>query len=179
MGPLALPLLGKNFELMATGESLTGTVTTTAVGKVLIDAGSVFAAIVSHDCEFNQDKRNKFLVARLQGVQGNLTAEEAEALHASNDVVARVGAGEDIAGVDSFMLDPLDGAFAKSQVISFATITPLPIGMVPDLLAAKKAELDHNVRVDLRRKIAWFFGREAEDVPDEQKTGPGDGVEPD
>lgn len=172
MGPFALPLLGKNFDLTVRAQSLTGAVTTTAVGKVLIDAAEVFAAIVSHDCEFNEGKRNKVLVARLQGVPKHLTPEEVEALKASNDVTARVAADEDIAGLDSFVVDPLDGAFADAQIINLATITPLPMGMAPDLLKAKKGELDQSVRVDLRMKLGWFFGRDAEDVADETKKAP-------
>lgn len=59
-----------------------------------------------------------------------------------------------------------------AQIINFATITPLPMGMAPDLLKAKKGELDQSVRVDLRMKLGWFFGRDAEDVADETKKAP-------
>lgn len=126
-------------------------------------------AVVSHDCELNEDKRNKLLIARLQNVQGNLTEAQIEALWASNDVVARVEADETVAAVDSFALQPLPGHFDRPQVVNFATTTPVPMSMKADLATVKKAELTHDFRVLLRKKLAWFFGRDGEDIPDEDK----------
>ena len=67
--------------------------------------------VISHDCEFNEAKRNKLLVARLQGVQGNLTEEQRGDLRQSNDVEARAQAKLDVAGVNAFVFDPLPGVF--------------------------------------------------------------------
>ena len=36
--------------------------------------------VVSHDCEFNEGKRNKLLVARIENIPGNLTSEQQEDL---------------------------------------------------------------------------------------------------
>lgn len=127
-------------------------------------------AVLSHDCEFNERKRNKFLVARLQNMPGNLSGDERAALFASNDVRARVEANEPVAGVDTFALNPAPGVFHREQVISFTTITPLPIAMQHDLLDGKKLELTQERRGQLREKIAWFFGRDAEDIPDAHKS---------
>jgi hypothetical protein len=172
VGPLALPLLGKRFEVVGRGSSLTTTAQLEPVGKVIIEGVEAFTAVVSHDCEFNEGKRNKLLVARLQRVQGNLTEEELDAVWASNDVEARVEADQPIAAVDSFIVAPLNGLFPEPQVINFATTTPLPMAMKDDLLAAKKAEMDHDFRVLFRKKLAWFFGRDAEDIPDADKRPP-------
>ena len=168
-GPISLPLLGTQFEILSTARSLTTEASAAAPGKILVDAAAVYIAVVSHDCEFNEDKRNKLLVARLQKVQGNLTDTQVQALWASNDVVARAEREETIAAVDSFVVEPLPGQFEDSQVINFATTTPLPMSMKQDLAETKKAEMTQDSRVLLRRKLAWFFGRDAEDVSDEEK----------
>lgn len=172
VGPVGLPLLGTQFEFIAGSRSLTEGAASSPTGKIILEAADVFVAIVSHDCEFNERKRNKLLVARLQNIQGNLTQAQVEALWASNDVAARVEADEPVAAVDSFAVEPLPGQFERPQVINFATTTPLPMSMASDLAEAKKAELVHDVRVLLRNKLAWFFGRDAEDVPDDDKQQP-------
>ena len=169
LGPLPLPLLGTQFEVVAPTRSLTSGIETSAGGKIIIDAENVVVAVISHDCEFNDDKRNKLLVARLQNVPGNLDSEQREALRGSNDVAARVEADEAIAGVDSFLLAPLPGRYEQEQVVNFGTITPLPMKMKADLLSVKRAELRHDVRELFRAKLAWFFGRHADDMPDDQK----------
>lgn len=170
VGPIALPLLGTEFEVITPTRSLTKDLTASASGKLIIDAPNSLVAVVSHDCEFNEGKRNKLLVARLQNLPGNLTEERTEAIWASNDVEARVATGEPVAVVDNFALDPLTGVFDRPQVVSFTTITPLPMAMASDLLAAKRGELTHDVRVRLRKKLAWFLGRDADDIPDAEKS---------
>lgn len=137
---------------------------------MILDTTETFVVVVSHDCEFNDRKRNKLLVARLQRIQGNLTLEQREALRASNDVGARAAANLPVAGVDGWVFDPLADVFEDEQVASFTTITPLPIGMHDELRQNKKAELVHEDRVRFRSKLAWFMGRDAEDIPDDDKT---------
>jgi hypothetical protein len=170
LGPLPLPLMGTEFLIVAQTRSLIGP----EVGRfsVTIPADEVHVAVISHDCEFNEDKRNKLLLARLQRVQGNLTAEEREDLRASNDVEARAAAGHDIVSVDAFVLPPLPGSFNEEMVVNFATITALPMKMADDLRSRKRAELVQETRVLFRKKLAWFFGRAAEDIPDDEKVDP-------
>ncbi len=172
VGPLFLPTLGKNFQWVTPGTSLTGTLADQKAGKVLIDGEYHLLAVVSHCCEFNEGKRNKFLVARLQSPPGNLTAEQMEALEKSNDVEARAEEKESIAGVDTFLLDPLPDYFEQPQVVVFTAITPVPMSMREDFAKSKLAELDQATRERFRSKLAWFFGRHAEDIPDEEKSLP-------
>ena len=49
--------------------------------------------------------------------------------------------GKDVAGVDSFLLEPVAGAFDEERVAVFTTITPLPMKMADGLLGAKRAEM--------------------------------------
>ena len=137
--------------------------------EVVIGGDWRFVAVVSHDCEFNEGKRNKFLVARIERVPGNLTDEQRIDLRESNDVEARADAEKTVAGVDSFVYDPLPGALEDESVASFKTITPLPTSLIDYYVSTKKAELEHEQRLLFRKKLAWFFGRFAEDVPDEEK----------
>jgi hypothetical protein len=168
-----LPTLGKNFQWLTVGSSLTESPEGgQEKRKVVVDGEFHLLAVVSHCCEFNQGKRNKFLVARLQSPRGNLSAEEKGGLEKSNDVEARVAEGGDVAGVDSFLLDPLPGQFDDQRLVSFTTTTPMPMGMSDDFLKAKVAELDQANRELFRKKLAWFVGRYAEDIPDDQKSLP-------
>lgn len=170
LGPIPLPLMGTDFGVVFRTKSL---IDPTAGGdqqlSVTIPAARVVAAVVSHDCEFNERKRNKLLVARLQSVQGNLSDNERQALRESNDVQARADADLTVAGVDSFLFSPLPGVFEDEQVANFATITSLPMKMADDLRAQKRAELNQETRVLLRLKLAWFVGRTADDLPNDGK----------
>jgi hypothetical protein len=139
---------------------------------VTVPAANLFATVISHDCEFNEGKRNKLLVARLQKMQGNLTPEQREDLRASNDVLAQSAAKKHVSGVDGFVFAPLPGFFDEEQVASFTTITALPMKMHDDLYSQKRAELTQQTRVLFRGKLAWFVGRSAEDIPDEEKIDP-------
>lgn len=67
---------------------------------------------------------------------------------------------------------PVPACLEASHVVNFATITALPMSMKQDLEAAKKAEMNHDHRVLFRTKLAWFFGRVAEDIPDDQRVQP-------
>lgn len=170
VGPFPLPLMGKDVSLGFKSSTLIAPTPGDAPLTVTMPAANVHVAIISHDCEFNEDKRNKMLVARLQGPQGNLTEEQWEALRASNDVLARSEAGLPVAGVDSFLVDPVPGLFDTEQVVSFSTITPLPMKMAGDLYKLKCAEMTHETRVRFREKLAWFVGRDGDDIPDDEKS---------
>lgn len=172
LGPVPLPLMGKEFSIVFKSDSLIEPALGGEPFAVTIPAARMIVVVISHDCEFNEDKRNKLLVARLQGVQKNLTPEQREDLRASNDVQARADAKLDVAGVNAFLFDPLPGVFDDAQVANFETITPLPMKMADDLYKQKRGELDHPTRVLFRQKLAWFVGRVAEDIPEDEKVEP-------
>lgn len=170
LGPIPLPLMGTDFTVGFRARSLIDPTSDDTELTVTIPAAKVLATVVSHDCEFNEGKRNKLLVARLQRVQKNLTVEQLEDLRNSNDVQARSDAGLTVAGVDAFLFYALADVFDEEQVANFATITPLPMKMADDLRAEKRAELDHETRVLFRLKLAWFVGRAADDIADDEKS---------
>ena len=172
LGPAFLPTIGRTFEWVIEDSSLTGNADARERRKVLIPGEKHYLAVVSHCCEFNEGKRNKFLLARLKSMPGNLDDEERRALRLSNDVAKRAEKDGDVAGVDAFVVEPIPGAFETEQVVSFTTITAFPMAMKDDLAKAKKAELDHATRVQFREKLAWFFGRVGDDIPDEEKKEP-------
>jgi hypothetical protein len=172
IGPIPLPLMGKDVGIGFRSPSLIAPAAGEQELTVTIPAAKVVVTVISHDCEFNEQKRNKLLVARLQGVQGNLTEEQRQALRDSNDVQARSDSGLDVAGVDAFLFSPLPDVYEDEQVANFGTITPLPMKMADDLLNEKRAELAQPTRVLFRLKLAWFFGRAADDIPDDEKIDP-------
>jgi hypothetical protein len=132
---------------------------------VLVQAKMQYVAVVSHDCEFNEDKRKHFLVAKVEPLPHELKPEELEALRSENDIQAR-GA----AALDTFFLDPIDGVFDRPRRINFCTVTPFPTSSAEQLISLKKAELDQPTRILLRTKLGYFFSRDAEDIPDEKKA---------
>ena len=133
LGPIPLPLLGTNFDVVFEAKSLVAPAAGDGKLWVTIPAERVVTTVISHDCEFNEGKRNKLLVARLQKPQGNLTDDQRQALRDSNNVQARADAGLDVTAVDAFLFDPLPGVFQEEQVANFATITPLPMKMAGEL----------------------------------------------
>ncbi|HEX3174556.1 MAG TPA: hypothetical protein VHQ43_10135 [Solirubrobacterales bacterium] len=170
VGEIFLPTIGTNFQSIVGGTSLTGATEKQQHERVIIGGDYHYLVIVSHCCEFNEGKRNKFLVARLQRPRQNLSSEQYEALRLSNDVEARASSGEPVAGLDSFLLDPVPGSLDEERVASFTSITAVPLSMKEDFRAAKIAELDHGTRILFRAKLAWFFGRTADDIPDAEKA---------
>ena len=169
LGTVFLPLLGSDFKIVAPRGSLTEGLPEQPIQEIIIGGENRFVVVVSHDCEFNEDKRNKLLVARLQNVPGNLSDEERADLRESNNAEARVAEGKEVSGIDNFVFAPLPGAFDSEQIASFTTITPLPMGKREELRAAKWAELNQEHRVLFRKKLGLFFARDAEDIPDEEK----------
>lgn len=172
VGKIALPLLGTEFEVVAPSRSLVEPPVSGLPPRILVPSDSCFIVVVSHDCEFNEGKRNKLLVARLQSMPGHFTPDQKQDLRVSNDLEARVAAKLTVAGVDNWVFDPLTGAFDVEQVANFATITPLPMKLRDQLVTRKRAELVHEQPVLFRKKLAFFLGRDAEDVPESQKGPP-------
>jgi hypothetical protein len=123
-----------------------------------------YIAVVSHDCEFNEDKRKHFLVAKVEVLPHELSDEELGMLRLENDI-ERAGA----AALDTFYLDPIEGVFDRPRRINFCTITPFSTESAEEVRLFKRAELDQTTRVQLRTKLGYFFARAAEDVPDDEK----------
>jgi hypothetical protein len=174
LGPITLPLIGKNVKFVGSASTLTRPSPAQAMPQVIVDTEERFVAVVSHDCEFNEAKRNKLLVARLQAVPRNLSDEEVARVRESNDIQAVLTADPEatIAGVDSFLVEAVPPRFDEARVVNFATITALPMAMKQDLQSAKRAEMDQASRVLFRNKLAWFFGRIADDISDAERIEP-------
>jgi len=172
LGPAFLPTIGKSFETVIQESSLTGDTDSQRRRKVIVDGDYHYLAVISHCCEFNDGKRNKFLLARLKGVPGNFSDDDLRALRLSNNVAKRAEEGADVAGVDAFVVEPIPNAFESEQVVAFTTITAFPIAMRNDLAKVKRAEMDHAARVQFREKLAWFLGRSGDDIPEDEKSVP-------
>lgn len=169
VGPIAFPLLGAQFQRVSPSGSLVEAPAPGTPTGIIVPAEPSFVVVVSHDCEFNEGKRNKLLVARLQSMPGHLTSDQENALRESNDLEVRVARKLKVAGIDNWLFAPVAGVFETEQVANFGTITPLPMKLSGELLDLKRAELLHEHRVLFRKKLAYFLGRDAEDVPDDEK----------
>ena len=140
----------------------------TQVRAVEVPVKPVLAVVLSHDCEFNENKRDQFLVARTRGLDPRHTEDELDELRAGNRAEERAREGLPLA-LDTFFLEPLAGVFDAPRLVDFCTITAFPMTVCEEARQVKKAELEHEHRVLLREKVALFFSREADDVPDEEK----------
>lgn len=79
------------------------------------------------------------------------------------------GGTETYGFIDTFVLDPLPPHFESDMLVRFTAITAWPMGDVQIFLKLKRAELEQDERVRFRRKLGFFFGREAEDAPEDTK----------
>ncbi len=137
-----------------------------------------YVVVLSHDCEFNVGKRSSFIVARLTNLRRDLSDEQRTELRAANDIVARARQGGTVGALDTFVVDPVAGAFAEEMQVDFVTVMSCPMKAAPEYMRLKRAEMLHEYRVMLRKKVALFFGRDADDIPDEDKRPPGEVVPP-
>jgi hypothetical protein len=110
-----------------------------------------------------------FLVARIDDLSAKLTDDQLTEIRLGNDVVESADADRPFE-LDTFLLDPIENVFDRPRRINFCTITPVSMAAQDEIQKLKKAELDQTTRVLLRRKLALFFGRDADDIPDEEKT---------
>jgi hypothetical protein len=154
-----------------TVKSLASTEVPEDLGNVIVPTKLQYVVVISHCCEFNENKTNRMLLARLETIQGNLTEEQHAELRAANDFEAVLEAGgEKVAGVDGFVFDPLPGFFETEMVVSFSSATPFPMKHKDAYIGLKLAELEHSVRLLFRKKLGWFVGgRDAKDIPDSEK----------
>jgi hypothetical protein len=133
----------------------------------------VYAIVISHDCEFNEGKRDQFLAARTRQLDPRLEDDEIDALRLGNRILDATATEVSIA-VDTFFLEPIPGRFEEPRIVDFCTITPFPMKLLNEAMRCKCAELQQEHRVYLREKLALFFGRQADDVPEDQKFDPGE-----
>ncbi|MDP9256018.1 MAG: hypothetical protein M3Q31_05620 [Actinomycetota bacterium] len=169
-GQVLFPLLGKQGEVrqVNTFGILQGGTAEMASDQAGLPASMRFAAVVSHDCELNEQKdRGFFLAARLESVSRQLRPDELALLRAANDITPH--GTEERKALDTFLLEPIPGVFEQPMNINFGTITPFPLTLASQVLQAKRAELRHEHRLFLRQKVAFFFGRNAPDIEDAER----------
>ena len=159
LGPVFVPAMASEIRFLPRAQPVTSMTEEQRPEEAIIRGSWRFVAVVSHECEFNADKRTRFLVARIQAVPRDLTPERRVALRESNDVEARARAGQEVASVNTFLFDPAPDAFEEESVADFTSITTLPMGAIEQYVALKKAELQPDHRVLFRKKLAWFFSR--------------------
>lgn len=171
LGPLPFLALKADVTLVTSG-LVTGAGVGAEVNALVVPVTSRYVAVLSHDCEFNVGKRSSFIVARLIAVRPDLTEEQLAELRAANDIVASAEDGGAYGALDTFVVDPVPEAFESLMQIDLVNVMSCPMKAAPEYLRSKRAEMLHEHRVMFRRKIALFFGREAEDVSEQEKRPP-------
>jgi hypothetical protein len=167
LGKVPFPLAKSGFRGLPDVGGLSGT-GAGAPTQFLIEGNPRYVMVVSHDCEFNEGKRTHFTVARIDSIDARTSDDELDILRLGNDVQRAAEEGKTIA-LDTFFLEPLRGAFDQPHRVNFATLVSIPMQLKSEAVKLKKAELEHAVRILLRRKLTFFFGRDADDIPDEAK----------
>ena len=171
VGPVLYPRLRNAPDEVEISKSLIGNPQSSQL--LQMPADERFAVIVSHDCDVTAAKgRSHVLLARIREFDRQLSEETRQEIRAANDAVRIDEGSEDgqrYEYIDTFVLDPLPGSFDEPMLVQFTTITSWPIRVYDSLVAKKKAELEHEHRVQLRNKLGFFLGRAADDEPDEDK----------
>lgn len=130
-----------------------------------------YALVVSHDCDFNEGKRDFFLAASIHDLNPqDQKPERLEKLRQDNDADRHTAATQ--ITLRGFFLEPLPGIFEEPKLAVFDTITPIAMKFRGDMLKVKRAEMDHEHRVMLRKKLGLFISREEKDIEDELKVEP-------
>jgi hypothetical protein len=140
------------------------------VANVAIMASSArYALVVSHDCDFNEGKRDFFLAASIHDLnRQDEKPERLEKLRLDNDADRHTPANQ--IALRGFLLEPIPGAFEEPKLAVFDTITPIAMKFRGDMLKVKRAEMEHEHRVMLRKKLGLFVSREEDDVDDQVKV---------
>ncbi len=133
--------------------------------------------VISHDCEFTEAKRERFIVARIQDINDRWSAEDKALLLKSNNPLSDEDqpSKERFAFAETYVLNPLEPCWHEPRMVDFTALLSLPRKpMFSWAKAMKRAELVHDCRLELRLKIAYFFGRdpEGDDLPDHEKIAP-------
>lgn len=139
------------------------------VPNVAIMASSArYALVVSHDCDFNEGKRDFFLTASVHDLTPqDKKPERLAKLRLDNDADRHTSANQ--IALRGFLLEPLPGIFDEPKMAVFDTITPIAMKFRSDMLRLKRAEMSHEHRVMLRKKLGLFVAREENDIADELK----------
>jgi hypothetical protein len=131
VGEIPFPLHTKKSQFLTSPGTITGFELVPEMA--IVQAKKQYVAVVSHDCEFNEDKRQHFLVAKVEVLQHDLTKEQLATLRAENDIEAS-GAAQ----LDTFYLDPIDGTFDRPRRVNFWTITPFAVSALDQFKSLKR-----------------------------------------
>lgn len=130
-----------------------------------------YALVISHDCDFNEGKRDFFLAASIHELTSkDRKPDRLEKLRLDNDA-RRHTAAHQIA-LRAFLIEPILGHFDEPRLAVFDTITPIAMKFKSEMLKLKRAEMSHEHRVMLREKLALFVAREEADIDQELKVTP-------
>jgi hypothetical protein len=132
-----------------------------------------YALVISHDCDFNEGKRDFFLAASIHELdRRDRKPERLEKLRRDNNARSHTPANQ--IALKGFLLEPVPGHFEEPMLALFETITPIAMKFKVDMLKLKRAEMNHAHRVMLREKLMLFAGRQEDDIPDNLKASPPD-----
>lgn len=152
--------------------------------RAVIDVRSRLAVVVSQCCEFNEDKRNAFTLARLVPLlsaqvtfklwgfnlaelvplrktkfKGKLEPAVIEELRAANRVDPDA---EHNKAVNVYLFEPDGVRLTEHHVADFTQVFSINMAEKDVLLRSKLLELDPAHRREFQLKLAYFYGRRAE-----------------
>ena len=125
---------GVNRKLATVGEELYA-----PIDVVQVAGEQRFIIVLSHDCEFNTNKRNRLLVARLENLPGNLFRMMSYATSGLATTCAHVPLPAYRLMAPTHSWWPLRRRVEEEQIAVFTTTTPFPMKMKDDLVAVKRA----------------------------------------
>jgi hypothetical protein len=158
VGPIRFPNYTANMTVPAQLSSLSMSAESGELqNRIIVDSKSYKVVVLSHCCEFNDDKRDRLLVAPIWPAP----ADKVDSLRENNDVIRRLSQdGVDTVGwVNSFLYEEAAGVFDRPNAVRFEQMVSLPKAWHDDFMADKQVEITDAVRDQLRLKLAYFFYR--------------------
>lgn len=151
--------------------------------QAIMHTSSQFVAVISQCCELNPNKRNSFSLAGLIGLTEWLSPErkvfgfnlaevvpwkksdwrqhEIDKLLKANSID---GGQEKLEHVNVYCLEADGSHFKEPHLIDFTRVFSIRISEMGRVLRNKILQLDKAHRVELQRKLAYFYARPAEEV---------------
>ena len=148
--------------------------------QAIMSTSMQFAAVISQCCEFNENKRNSFSSAGLIGLGKrpfagwkvfglNLaeivswkamawTKHTPDSLKKANSIEPETGKFQI---VNAYFLDPDGNHFKEMHAIDFTRVFSVRMKEKDRVLRNKILQLDDAHRIELQRKLAYFYARPA------------------
>lgn len=115
-----------------------------------------FFVYLSHECDFNENKRQYFILAPMFGIPADVRrrTDDFHRLINSNDVKAHPNY------LNLFYYSPSPPRFSEDKLMDFTRVISVPVTLRQQLLESKVLELTLKNRLLIKDKLGYYFSHE-------------------